>query len=53
MSLGHKVGNKVERASARGDALQKRFAIMQAWSDYGAKSLDGAKVVAVQRRSGR
>jgi integrase len=34
MSLGHKVGTKVERAYARGDALKKRFAIMQAWAAY-------------------
>lgn len=34
MSLGHKVGSKVERAYARGDALKKRVAIMQAWANF-------------------
>ncbi|MGO9672710.1 MAG: tyrosine-type recombinase/integrase [Methylocella sp.] len=34
MSLGHKVGNKVERAYARGDAFKKRIAIMQAWANF-------------------
>ena len=37
MSLGHKVGTKVERAYARGDGFKKRVAIMQAWADYCAK----------------
>jgi integrase len=34
MSLGHRVGSKVERAYARGDALEKRFSIMEAWARY-------------------
>jgi integrase len=34
LTLGHVVGSAVERAYARGDALKKRVAIMQAWSDY-------------------
>jgi integrase len=37
LSLGHKVGSDVERAYARGDALKKRYAIMQRWADYCAK----------------
>jgi integrase len=40
MSLGHKVGTKVERSYARGDALKKRFAIMQAWSSFCAKPVE-------------
>jgi integrase len=34
MSLGHKVGTKVERAYQRGDGFEKRAAIMQAWANY-------------------
>jgi integrase len=33
-SLGHKVGNAVERAYRRGDALEKRRLLMQDWSEY-------------------
>jgi integrase len=49
MSLGHKVGNKVERAYARGDAFKKRIAIMQAWSNFCDRPVQGGKVVAIQR----
>jgi integrase len=34
LSLGHAVGNKVERAYARGDGLKKRIAIMESWSRF-------------------
>jgi integrase len=34
MALAHKVGDEVERAYRRGDALEKRRALMQAWADY-------------------
>ncbi|MCQ1775352.1 integrase arm-type DNA-binding domain-containing protein [Neorhizobium galegae] len=34
MALGHKVGNAVEQAYRRGDALQKRRELMQAWAEY-------------------
>ena len=33
-ALAHKVGNEVERAYRRGDALEKRRAVMTAWSDH-------------------
>lgn len=39
MSLGHLVGNDVERAYQRGDALEPRRKLMQAWADH----LDRAK----------
>lgn len=32
--LGHAVGNAVERAYRRSDALEKRREIMATWSDY-------------------
>lgn len=38
-SLAHHVGNAVERAYRRGDALEKRRALMAAWATY----LDGRK----------
>jgi integrase len=51
LSLGHTVGSKVERAYARGDALQKRFLVMQAWADFCSRSVaDQSKVVPTQGR---
>jgi integrase len=50
MSLGHKVGNEVQRAYARGDMLRKRFAIMQAWANFcNAPIVEEPKVVAFAR----
>ena len=49
ISLGHKVGTKVERAYARSDGFEKRVAIMQAWANYCAKPNEFGKVVALQR----
>ncbi|WP_375262621.1 tyrosine-type recombinase/integrase, partial [Palleronia sp.] len=34
MSLGHKVGNEVERAYARSDLLQKRRELMERWCSH-------------------
>lgn len=34
MALAHEVGNEVERAYCRGDALDKRRKLMEQWSDY-------------------
>ena len=49
MALAHKVGDEVERAYRRGDALEKRRALMQAWADYcGSKA--GGNVVALHGR---
>jgi integrase len=53
LSLGHKVGDAVARAYARGDALQKRVAIMEAWADYLAKPKAPAKVVPLHQRTAR
>jgi len=49
ISLGHTVGTAVERAYRRGDALVKRRAIMQAWSDYIGEPR-GATVTPIRRR---
>lgn len=47
MALGHTVGDKVERAYLRGDALQKRLEIMQAWANYLAVGERSADVVSI------
>lgn len=52
MSLGHKVGSKVERAYARGDAFKKRVAIMQAWSNFCDRPADGDRVVVSIQKKG-
>lgn len=49
MSLGHKVGTKVERAYARGDAFKKRVAIMQAWANFCQRPVGDASVVPIRR----
>jgi integrase len=49
MSLGHTVGSVVERAYRRGDALEKRRAIMQAWCDYVSEP-KGATVMPMRKR---
>jgi integrase len=53
MTLGHRVGDAVERAYARGDALRKRVGIMQAWADYldRPQQPSGSKVVPLRDRS--
>jgi integrase len=51
MALGHSVGSKVERAYARGDALKKRIAVMEAWSSYLARPQQPGKVIPIQGRS--
>jgi integrase len=33
-ALGHVVGDEVERAYRRGDALEKRWKLMEAWSEF-------------------
>lgn len=38
-ALAHTIGNKVERAYRRGDALEKRRKLMEAWAAYCAKPL--------------
>ena len=34
MSLGHTVGNKVERAYQRSDLLEKRAVLLEKWGAY-------------------
>lgn len=39
ISLSHNVGDATERAYRRGDALEKRRVLMQAWTDYSEKEV--------------
>jgi integrase len=49
MSLGHKVGDDVVRAYARGDALKKRIAVMESWANYLARPAGEGKVIPLAR----
>jgi integrase len=46
-SLAHLVGNAVERAYRRGDALEKRRALMEAWATY-CSTVKAGNVVALR-----
>jgi integrase len=48
-ALGHLVGDAVERAYRRGDALDKRRKLMDAWASF-CSSSGGANVVAFAKR---
>jgi integrase len=52
-ALAHKVGDETERAYQRGDLLDKRRKLMDAWARYCARPVGDAKVVRPQfgRRS--
>jgi integrase len=43
-ALAHAVGDQTERAYRRGDALEKRRRLMEAWANYLAK-VQGANVL--------
>jgi integrase len=47
-ALAHVIGDKAEQAYRRGDALEKRRKLMEAWSAYCSKSRAG-KVLAFRR----
>jgi integrase len=49
-ALAHVVGSEVERAYRRGDALEKRRKVMEAWADYCECQPASAKVVALGRQ---
>ena len=42
-ALAHRVGDATERAYRRGDALEKRRRLMQAWADYLDQFVSNAK----------
>ena len=48
-ALSHTVGNSVERAYRRGDALEKRRALMTAWAGYCDPSASGNVVPLTKR----
>jgi len=54
-ALAHVVGDKVERAYRRGDALERRRRLMQHWADYCGSATIGKrpKIKAKQFTSGR
>lgn len=51
-ALAHTVKDKVEAAYRRGDALQKRRQLMQAWADYCDRPAAAGSVVALKRKRG-
>ena len=48
-ALAHKVGDAVERAYRRSDALEKRRKLMQAWADYVGAAKAG-NVVSIRQK---
>lgn len=51
-ALAHIIGDKAEQAYRRGDALAKRRALMQAWSDYVARN-EATNVIPINKLSYR
>jgi integrase len=51
-ALAHVVGDATERAYRRGDALEKRRKLINAWDNYIAAPNAGGKVVPMKARSG-
>jgi integrase len=52
MALAHTIGDKVEAAYRRGDMLERRAHMMQAWADFLATpTATGEKVVTLTRRA--
>jgi integrase len=51
MALSHAIGDKVEAAYRRGDLLDKRRRLMEAWATFAAtKPQDGRAVIPMRRR---
>ena len=50
IALAHAVGDAVERAYARGDLLEKRRKLMEAWAAYCGRKPDTAKVIPIKGR---
>lgn len=48
-ALAHVIGDKAEQAYRRGDALEKRRALMQAWADYCARMSNVVPMIAAAR----
>jgi integrase len=51
VALAHKRGDKVEQSYEKGDLLEKRRRLMQAWSDYCAKPVPADVVTPLRRKA--
>jgi hypothetical protein len=51
MALPHVIESKVESAYRRGDLLDKRRQLMQAWAQYCSAPFVGGKVLPLRRTS--
>jgi integrase len=51
MALAHSVGDKVEAAYRRGDMMEKRRKMMQAWAQFCDQPAKSGDVVAINRKS--
>ncbi len=49
-ALAHKSGDKAEHAYRRGDALEKRRKLMQAWADFCERPKATGEVISIQER---
>jgi integrase len=50
IALAHSVGDSVERAYQRGDLLEKRRKLMDAWAMFCARKPDTANIVPMKGR---
>jgi hypothetical protein len=53
MALAHTIGDKTERAYRRGELLEKRRAVMEAWAKFLKTPASGGNVIAIGRHRGR
>ena len=51
MALAHAVGDKVDAAYRRGDMLEKRRQMMQAWAEFCDLPAKSGEVVAINRKA--
>ena len=51
LALAHSVGDSVERAYQRGDLLEKRRNLMEAWAAYCGREPNTAEVIPIMRRN--
>ena len=51
LALAHAVGDSVERAYQRGDLLEKRRKLMDAWAVYCGREPNTAEVIPIKRRN--
>jgi integrase len=52
LALGHAVGDAVERAYARGDLLEKRRKLMEAWALFCERVPASANLIMLSRKEG-